>query len=59
MDQLDGVLGPFAAAVVAAEAEAESEAEPVVAVAAAIPPLAIVFWKFLQCYQPAMAMHFG
>ena len=42
-DLLDGVLEPFAEAVVAAEAEAES----VVAVAVVIPPLVVVVLQFL------------
>ena len=57
MDQLDGVLGPFAEDVV--EVEAECEAEPVDAVAVVTPQLAVIVWQFPQCCQPAVAAHCG
>ena len=41
MDQLVGVLGPFAVATAAAEADAESGAEPVVVAAAKVPRLVV------------------
>ena len=71
MDQLVGVLGPFAvaaaaavaavAAAVAAEvaAAAEAEAEPVGVVAAEVPRLAVAVWQSLQCCQLAVPVHCG
>ena len=52
MDQLVGVLGPFAVA--AAVAEAEAEIEPVGVVAAEVPRLAVAVWQSLQCCQLAV-----
>ena len=51
MDQLVGVLGPFAvvAAAAAAVAEAEAEIEPVGVVAAEVPRLAVAVWQSPQC----------
>ena len=57
MDQLVGVLEPFAVA--AAVAEAEAEIEPVGVVAAEVPRLAVAVWKSLQCCQLAVPAHFG
>ena len=66
MDQLDGVLGPYAVAAAAAaavaavaaaaEAEAEVEAgtEPVGVVAAEVPRLVAAVWQSLQCCQLAV-----
>ena len=65
MDQLDGVLGPFAVAAAAAAAEAEAEAEaeagtePVGVVAAEVPRLAVAIWQSLQCCQLAVPAHCG
>ena len=67
MDQLDGVLGPYAvaaaavAAAVAAEvaAAAEAEAEPVGIVAAEVPRLVAAVWQSLRCCQLAMPARCG
>ena len=55
MDQLVGVLGPFA--VVAAVAEAEIE--PVGVVAAEVPRLAVAVWQSLQYCQLAVPARCG
>ena len=63
MDQLDGVLGPFAvaAAAAAAVAEAEAEAEPahVDVVAAKVPRLVVSVWRSPQCCQLAVLTRCG
>ena len=57
MDQLVGVLGPFAVA--AAVAEAEAEFEPVGVVVAKVPRLAVAVWQSLQCCQLAVPARCG
>ena len=61
MDQLVGVLRPFAVVAAAAEveAESESEAEPVVVVATKVPRLVVAVWRSPQCCQLVVSARCG